>query len=321
MGQTNSPGGRHWFALLAAAAIVGGTAGYFGSRMGRVTPEPAMERPEQATPAAREAPRSTPPAPVVRSRAALRTPTASPPAPTPGRVAALPSAQAAINALPPERRLEAAEELVRSSDPNERREGFNAVLDLDSERGVALAREMVEAGDPDLAPFGVRALIRGPGAEGVDLSAIESLVKDDDNPDDLRAGMNAAVMAALIQSKSPDLATYAKEALSSNASVVRGSVVANVAMLPTAQAFPILIEALDDPAPQVAAGALRALVDFHGGNEKLGKDKAAWENWYEEREKEAETAANKEGAASIGRNLPPPPEPGDLVIPDNVENP
>lgn len=282
----------HWALLIGVAAAVGGGAGWLGSRAGAPQSAPAPSAPAVQAPipaetaaraatttaATRSAAPTLPPAGSLRKIAGPR---AGGPAPLP---ATLPSITADIAGESNDARITLAERMVRSNDPAEKWDAINVLAGTDDPRAWDIARRVVREKDIDIATGAAHVLSQGPGLGDEDVTALEQMMKNTEVPGGERAGYNAVVMAAMRDGKAPgDLAAWAHKALAADAPEIRGSVVANVAPLPSEQAVPLLIEALGDSDELVAEGARNALVFAHGGDQAFGKDAAAWEDWWEKK--------------------------------------
>ncbi|GMU41994.1 MAG: hypothetical protein AMXMBFR23_28600 [Chloroflexota bacterium] len=299
---------KHWALLLAVAAVVGGLAGWLGSRAGRTeSPPPIPAAPQQEEPvSARPTPAVQPavsrqlglPPPIALPPRETPRPKAGGPAPLP---AVLPSVTSQIADSTADQRLATAESLLARGTPADKWDAVNVLAGTKDPRAYDLARRLVRDKDLDVATGAAHVLAMGPGLAGEDVQALKDMMGDASIIGGERAGYNAAIMSAMRMGKAPgDLIAHAMKALESDASEVRGSVVANVVTLPSDAAVPVLVKALSDANGDVANGAWLALVHGHGGDPELGKDPAAWAAWWE-KNKDKPTA-DTSGAA------PPPPE-------------
>lgn len=288
MSQSGSrPSLLHWGALVGVAAVVGAAAGWIGSRAG--APEPAAPPEAQVARDASEVRTATAPPRAERAgrveartlprRGALRIPP-PPRAAGPALPAILPSVTAEVGGASDDDRVALVERMLRSADPADKWSAIDVLAGMDDPRAYDLARAALR--DAQVATGAAHVLAQGPGLGDEDVAALRELMGDTGLPGGERAGYNAAVMAAMRAGKAPgDLAAWARSTLASDAPEIRGSVVAHVVTLPSEQAVPLLIEALEDADPMVADGARNALIGAHGGDPELGHDAAGWSAWWE----------------------------------------
>lgn len=279
-------------ALRTSLLLVGALgAGWLGARIGG--PGDAARSPAPDTGAATE-------------RAAAERPSARPPSVMTG----LPTARAVTRRVvtrevpvfasheelldgadSPDARVTRARALLRSADAADRTEGLNLLYSLDPAQAVDQARTLLHDKDADLAIPAARVLTMEKQIGAEDYEALGSMMADGGLEPEARTGATGALMSALRITESEDIGRWYDTALQSDVAWVRGSAVANVAALPTEQAVPLLAKALGDADPQVANGAMMALTHGHGGDEKLGKDPAAWAGWLADRKAAVEKKA------------------------------
>lgn len=295
--MSSAPSIKHWALLLGVAAIVGGLAGWLGSRAGAPAPQPTI------TPTATEA-RATETATskasaTVRASSSDRISPASPrlialpprgsmpvraagPQPLP---AELPSVTNRLSEMSDDDRVSTVEALLKRGTAADKWDAINVLAATKDERAYDIAHGLIRDKDVDVATGAANVLTMGPGLTAEDVSALEEMMNDTDIPGGERAGYNAAVMSAMRMDKAPgDFVAFTRKALHSDASEVRGSAVANVVTLPSEHAVPFLVEALSDENADVANGAFMALVHAHGGDEALGKDPSAWQTWWDKKQ-------------------------------------
>lgn len=210
-----------------------------------------------------------------------------------------------------EERARRARALLRSLDSLDRTEGLHLLHEEDPAQAIDVARSLLRERDVDLASPAARVLAMNKVMGAEDYEALGSIMKDGSLSPEARTAATGALMSAQRMADSGDIGRWYDAALESDVGWVRGSAVANVAQLPTEQAVPLLAKALKDPDPQVAKGALMALVHGHGGEESVGTDPAAWQAWLAERK----AAAEKKAADDYAMQNPKIDRPAEATIP------
>lgn len=300
---------QHWL-FGGAVVVIAGVVGWAGGRLGGSQVGPGASQPmQEATVAAADpAPAGARPATPSRHLPALPARGSLAPARSQADLVAEPDSDARERALV---------SLVRSGAKADRIEALTALHAEYPERAVEVAHDVIAERVPEVADHAARVLHVAKKFGPEDVAAMQSMVADTSLSDDDRTGANAAVMAMLRAQGGPELESWARKSLTSDVAWVRGSTVAAVATLPTLEAVPLLAEALDDPDPAVAAGALNALTGMHGGDAKLGTDPAAWKQWAVEREAarvkaEQDAVALRDAKPAVipgSGEAPAPPEP------------
>lgn len=262
-------------------------AGWLGSRLGGggTTPAPSVQG-ETAAPTEQGKPRDIGPSVAPVGLATGRRTVVT------REVSVAPSqAELLEGTRSPEERVRRARALLRSLDSLDRTEGLNLLHEEDPAQAIDVARALLHDRDVDLASPAARVLAMNKVMGAEDYEALGSIMRDGSLSPEARTAATGALMSSQRMADSSDIGRWFDAALESDVGWVRGSAVANVAQLPTEQAVPLLAKALKDADPQVAKGALMALVHGHGGEESLGTDPAAWQAWLVERKAAAEKKA------------------------------